>query len=179
LAWPPILGCLFRLTNMPRMAATKCALQHLTWGFVSRQQVSSRHSMGGDTLARGNGSSLIPAPLDSLLSVALTLFCGVVQSREAVVALTGRFNFKRTWRSRLTFVIEEEYQSFWGGEKRRWRRATLADLAEPEMRPLVDLRFQRQFRSRAAVPVEAEAQPNSSLPDTVVTFPTEREKRTT
>jgi hypothetical protein len=59
--------------------------------------------------------------------------------------LTGRFNFRKTLRGRLGLVVEEEYRSLWGGEKRRWRSATLADLAEPEMRALVDLRFQRQF----------------------------------
>lgn len=94
--------------------------------------------------------------------------------------MTGRFNFKKTWLGKLTFVVEEEYQWLWGGEKRRWRRATLADLAEPEMRPLVDLRFQRQFNSRAATPlVKADAQATGPLPDTVVTFPAEREKRIT
>ena len=69
--------------------------------------------------------------------------------------LTGRFNFKRTWGRRLGLVVEEEYASRWGGEKRRWRRATLADLAEPEMRALIDLRFQRKFGglSTAARPV--------------------------
>ena len=82
------------------------------------------------------------------------------------MALTGRFNFKKTWRGRLSFVVEEECASRWGGEKRRWRRGTLADLAEPEMRALVDLRFQRQFRGRTAVSDEAKAQSDSSL-DTV------------
>jgi hypothetical protein len=32
--------------------------------------------------------------------------------------------------------------------KRRWRRATLLDLAQPEMRALIDLRFQPQFLAR-------------------------------
>ena len=99
------------------------------------------------------------------------------------MALTGRFNFKRTWLSRLTFVVEEEYQSLWGGEKRRWRRATLADLAEPEMRPLVDLRFQRQFRGPASAPIEPTVQPTTASADAVMAFPSvttgERQKRTT
>ena len=77
--------------------------------------------------------------------------------------LTGRFNFKRAWWGRLGLVVEEEYPSLWGGEKHRWRRATLADLAEPEMRALVDLRFQRQFRGRPST--EPVAEP-ASLPKT-------------
>ena len=52
------------------------------------------------------------------------------------MALTGRFNFKKAWRGRLSFVVEEKCASRWGGEKRRWRRGTLADLAEPrQQRP--------------------------------------------
>jgi len=74
--------------------------------------------------------------------------------------LTGRFNFRKTWRGRLSLDVEEEYQSHWGGEKRRWRKANLADLAEPEMRALVDLRFQRQFRGRVADPIQASDPPS-------------------
>jgi hypothetical protein len=81
--------------------------------------------------------------------------------------LTGRFNLTRTWRGRLALVVEEEYPSLWGGEKRRWRRATLADLAEPEMRALVDLRFQRQFTGRPAKSVEPVAK-QAELPNTVI-----------
>jgi hypothetical protein len=65
--------------------------------------------------------------------------------------LTGRFNFKKTWRGKLTLIVEEEYRSKWGGEKRRWRTAGLCGLAEPEMRTLIDLRFQRKFASAAKV----------------------------
>jgi hypothetical protein len=46
----------------------------------------------------------------------------------------------------MSLVVEEDVHSRWGGEqKRRWRRATFRDLAEPEMRALIDLRFQPQF----------------------------------
>ena len=67
------------------------------------------------------------------------------------MSLTGRFNFRKTWRGKLTLEVEEQVSSRWGGEKRRWRSAQLTDLAEPEMRALIDLRFQPQFMSRASV----------------------------
>jgi hypothetical protein len=44
--------------------------------------------------------------------------------------------------------VEEQVHSR-SGEKRRWRKATLTDLAEPEMRALIDLRFKPQFFFRA------------------------------
>ena len=68
------------------------------------------------------------------------------------MALTGRFNFRRSWFGKLMLEVEEEVKPFFAGEnkplKRRWRRATLIDLAQPEMRPLIDLRFQPQFMAR-------------------------------
>jgi hypothetical protein len=68
------------------------------------------------------------------------------------MALTGRFNFRRSWFGKLMLEVEEEVKPFFGGEgkplKRRWRRATLLDLAQPEMRALIDLRFQPQFMTR-------------------------------
>jgi hypothetical protein len=70
------------------------------------------------------------------------------------MALTGRFNFRRSWFGKLMLEVEEEVKPLFGGEgkplKRRWRRATLIDLAQPEMRPLIDLRFQPQFMARTA-----------------------------
>ena len=75
------------------------------------------------------------------------------------MSLTGRFNFRRTWRGGLNLEIEEDVHSRWGGEKRRWRKATLADLAEPEMRALMDLRVRPQFaaypRREDHLPAEA------------------------
>jgi hypothetical protein len=81
------------------------------------------------------------------------------------MSLTGRFNFKKTWRGRLTLVVEEEYQPRFGAGKRRWRRATIADLAEPEMRTLIDLRFQRKFSPvAAAAPLEPRPPSPSIIP---------------
>ncbi len=73
------------------------------------------------------------------------------------MALTGRFNFRRSWFGKLMLEVEEEVKPFFGGDskalKRRWRRATLLDLAQPEMRPLIDLRFQPQFMARTPLRV--------------------------
>jgi hypothetical protein len=75
------------------------------------------------------------------------------------MALTGRFNFRRSLFGKLVLELEEEVKPFFASDKKpvkqRWRRATLVDLAQPEMRALIDLRFQRQFLSRtSARPVE-------------------------
>jgi hypothetical protein len=83
------------------------------------------------------------------------------------MALTGRFNFRRSWFGKLMLELEEEFKPFLASEKkpvkRRWRRATLVDLAQPEMRALIDLRFQPQFLSRtSARPVEM---PPASMTD--------------
>jgi hypothetical protein len=67
------------------------------------------------------------------------------------MTLTGRFNFRKTWFGGLALEVEEEVKPLFGSaekHKRRWRRATLMDLAQPEMRALIDLRFQPQFLAR-------------------------------
>ena len=68
------------------------------------------------------------------------------------MALTGRFNFRRSWFGKLVLEVEEEVKPLFGSDKKpvkhRWRRATLLDLAQPEMRALIDLRFQPQFMAR-------------------------------
>ena len=70
------------------------------------------------------------------------------------MALTGRFNFRRSWFGKLVLEVEEEAKPLFGSDKKpvkhRWRRATLLDLAQPEMRALIDLRFQPQFMARTA-----------------------------
>ena len=75
------------------------------------------------------------------------------------MALTGRFNFRRSWLGKLVLEVEEEAKPFFGSDKKpvkhRWRRATLIDLAQPEMRALIDLRFHPQFMARTSLrPVE-------------------------
>jgi hypothetical protein len=67
------------------------------------------------------------------------------------MALTGRFNFRKTLTGRLRLQVEYEGASLWGfltGNKtacRRWRNATVLDLAAPELRTLIDQRFHPQF----------------------------------
>jgi hypothetical protein len=67
------------------------------------------------------------------------------------MALTGRFNLRRTFTGRMVLVVEEEVKTFWshlsGNAKmrRRWRDAKVLDLAAPELRNLVDLRFRPSY----------------------------------
>ena len=66
------------------------------------------------------------------------------------MGLTGRFDFRRTWAGKIVLRVEEEVPAFWSRSterktKRRWRNATLMDLAATEMRALMDLRMQPQY----------------------------------
>ncbi len=64
------------------------------------------------------------------------------------MSLTGRFTFRRTWMGRIVLQVEEEVKG-WSLTKetrrRRWRDANMVDLAQPEMRALIDLRHRPQF----------------------------------
>jgi len=62
------------------------------------------------------------------------------------MGLTGKFKFRRALWGKIVVQVEEEVKPFWsrskpGELKRRWRDATLMDLAAPEMRTLIDMRF--------------------------------------
>ncbi|NBJ11412.1 hypothetical protein [Microvirga arsenatis] len=67
------------------------------------------------------------------------------------MALTGRFNLRKTWTGRIILQVEEEATGFWGRMigrprlRRRWRDANVLDLAAPELRSLVDLRFRPRY----------------------------------
>jgi len=67
------------------------------------------------------------------------------------MALTGRFNLRKTLTGRIVLQVEEEVTGFWsrmtGRTKlhRRWRDANVLDLAAPELRSLVDLRFRPRY----------------------------------
>src|SRR5215207_1027855 len=59
--------------------------------------------------------------------------------RESVMGLTGKFKFRKTFWGKIVLQIEEEVKPFWSRSnpevrKRRWRDATLMDLADPQMR---------------------------------------------
>lgn len=64
--------------------------------------------------------------------------------------LTGRFNLRRTMGGRIVLQVEEEVRRLWPFSrmqptKRRWRDATVMDLAQPELRTLMDLRYKPGF----------------------------------
>ena len=66
------------------------------------------------------------------------------------MSLTGRFELRRTWRGRIVLQVEEELKSHWPRSRkaafhRRWRYATVMDLAGPELRALVDLRRRPRY----------------------------------
>ncbi len=59
--------------------------------------------------------------------------------------LTGKFAFRRTMMGKIVLRVEEEVKVPWpfsrnGTHRLRWRDANLMDLAEPEMRVIMDMR---------------------------------------
>ena len=76
------------------------------------------------------------------------------------MGLTGKFKFRKTLWGKIVLQIEEEVTPFWsksGALKRRWRDATLMDLADPQMRTLIDMRFRPHLRSQSSFVPEATA----------------------
>jgi hypothetical protein len=67
------------------------------------------------------------------------------------MALTGRFDFRRTMTGHLRLCLEYESNGFWDFLTRkktycrRWRNANIMDLAAPELRHLLDRRFARSL----------------------------------
>ncbi len=63
------------------------------------------------------------------------------------MALTGRFDFRRTMTGHLRLWLEYESNGFWDFLTRkktycrRWRNANIMDLTAPELRHLLDRRF--------------------------------------
>jgi len=97
---------------------------------------------------------------------------GTARTEESAVALTGRFSFRKTFWGRVVLQVEEEVKPLWRRSanpspvKRRWRDATLMDLASPEMRALIDLRFKPKFRVKDQTGPEAIAvSPGATAPD--------------
>ncbi|MBJ6127818.1 hypothetical protein [Microvirga splendida] len=76
------------------------------------------------------------------------------------MALTGRFNLRKTWTGRIVLQVEEEVAGLWGrmtGKTklhRRWRDANVLDLAAPELRSLVDLRFRPRYMPQTSEAVQ-------------------------
>ncbi|MBJ6127245.1 hypothetical protein [Microvirga splendida] len=67
------------------------------------------------------------------------------------MALTGRFNLRKSFSGRIILQVEEEVESTWGlfshkrKFRRRWRDAKSMDLPATELRSLMDLRNRPQF----------------------------------
>jgi hypothetical protein len=68
------------------------------------------------------------------------------------MAITGRFDFRRTLSGKLMLLVEEDVATWFAlwrrrSTKRRWRRARVLDLAAPEMRHLIDLRLRPSYQA--------------------------------
>jgi hypothetical protein len=79
------------------------------------------------------------------------------------MALTGRFQFRKSFWGRIVLQLEEEVKPLWSRSKpkalkRRWRDAKLMDLADPALRPLIDMRFKPHLMARS-MGLEAELAP--------------------
>src|SRR5215204_1186608 len=71
------------------------------------------------------------------------------------MGLTGKFKFRKTFWGKIVLQIEDEVKPFWSRSnpevrKRRWRDATLMDLADPQMCFLIDMRFRPHLRSQSS-----------------------------
>jgi hypothetical protein len=77
-----------------------------------------------------------------------SVFCNL---RQAGVALTGRFSFRKTFTGKCVLQLEEDVRAWWPRKsmKRRWRDANLMDLARPELRPLIDLRSKPNYHAQS------------------------------
>ena len=79
------------------------------------------------------------------------------------MSLTGRFTFRRTFWGKIVLQVEEDVQSLWrfwrkDARRLRWRDATLMDLAQVELRPLMDLRYRTLLgRERSSPPAGSQA----------------------
>lgn len=76
------------------------------------------------------------------------------------MALTGRFNLRKSFSGRIILQVEEEVKSAWSllsrqpKFRRRWRDAKAMDLAAAELRALMDLRNRPQFVTQAFEPTQ-------------------------
>jgi hypothetical protein len=92
------------------------------------------------------------------------------------MALTGRFTFKRSLWGKIVLQLEEEVRATWPVSRRtpfkkRWRNATLMDLAAPELRALMDLRYKPQFMAQYEYLAQDAHQPAPRKEETVKPIP--------
>jgi hypothetical protein len=86
---------------------------------------------------------------------------------EDAVALTGRYDFRKTWTGKIVLRVEEEVPSFWrrsgeGQLKKRWRDANIMDLTARELRVLMDSRVRPLLMAQYASPGTGAAAPKGS-----------------
>ena len=72
------------------------------------------------------------------------------------MALTGQYQFRKTFAGKLILQVEEEVPSLWSwfGQsrtKKRWRDARLMDLSAPALHILLDWRFKPHSLPQAEV----------------------------
>src|SRR6476619_103901 len=80
------------------------------------------------------------------------------------MGLTWNVRFRKGLRRRAVLQVEEEVKPFWsksGELKPRWRDATLTDLAEAELRTLIDLGRRPMFRFGSGIRLPTSAQASS------------------
>ena len=76
------------------------------------------------------------------------------------MALTGRFNLRKSFSGRIILQVEEEVKSAWSVFSRqrklrkRWRDATAMDLPATELRALMDLRNRPRSFTQAFEPTQ-------------------------
>jgi hypothetical protein len=87
------------------------------------------------------------------------------------MALTGRFNLRKSFSGRIILQVEEEVKSPWGifsrqtKYRKRWRDAKPMDLPATELRALMDLRNRPRFTIQAFEPTQVvRAAPRSAEP---------------
>ncbi|MXQ12497.1 hypothetical protein GR328_13710 [Microvirga makkahensis] len=76
------------------------------------------------------------------------------------MALTGRFNLRKSFSGRIILQVEEEVKSVWSlfsrqpKFRKRWRDAKAMDLPAAELRALMDLRNRPRFVTQAFEPTQ-------------------------
>jgi len=94
------------------------------------------------------------------------------------MALTGRFNLRKSFSGRIILQVEEEVKSAWGLFSRkpkfrtRWRDAKAMDLPATELRALMDLRNRPRFFSQAFEPTQIVRPASRQADSTVSTLST-------
>ena len=92
------------------------------------------------------------------------------------MALTGRYDFRKTWTGKIVLRIEEEVPSFWGRgksaqTKKRWRDANLMDLTARELRVLMDSRLRPLLMAQYGAPGAAAGPKQAAQPEAPAAVP--------